>query len=77
MPIHYYHDVPIEENIVIVYNDQNNTFSEVLIDIHILEIYITLKVVSIHSHGVVTNWNSIKNYYNLYFVFLFLFTSYY
>jgi hypothetical protein len=39
---------------------------------------ITLKVVFIHSHRVVTSWNSIKMFRNLYFVFSFLFTfSYY
>jgi hypothetical protein len=37
--VHYYHDVPIEDNNAIVRNDQNDTFSETLIDIYILKVY--------------------------------------
>jgi hypothetical protein len=37
--IHYYHDVHIEDNNVTIRNDQNDTFSEALIDIYILKVY--------------------------------------
>ncbi len=37
--VHYYHDVPIEDNNVTVHNDQDDAFSETLIDVYILEIY--------------------------------------
>jgi hypothetical protein len=37
--VHYYHDVPIEDNNVTVCNDENDTFCETLIDIYILEVY--------------------------------------
>jgi hypothetical protein len=39
--VHYYHDVPIEFNHVLIHNDQNNAFSEKLIDVYILEVYNT------------------------------------
>ncbi len=38
MLIHYYHDVRVHDNNVIVRNDQNDTFSEALIDVYILEV---------------------------------------
>jgi hypothetical protein len=37
--VYYYHDVPIEDNNVTVRNDQNDTFSETIIDVYILEVY--------------------------------------
>ncbi len=39
VPIHYYHDVLIQDNDAIVYNDQNDAFSEALINVYILEVY--------------------------------------
>ncbi len=36
---YYYHDVHVEDNNATVCNDQNNTFDEVLIEVHILEVY--------------------------------------
>ncbi len=37
--VHYYHDVPIEDNNVIFCNDQNDAFSGTFIDVNILEVY--------------------------------------
>ncbi len=39
VPIHYYHDVLVQDNDVIVCNDQNDAFSEALINVYILEVY--------------------------------------
>jgi hypothetical protein len=39
VPIHYYHDVHIEDNNVTIRNDQNGTFNEALIDVYILKVY--------------------------------------
>ncbi len=36
MPIHYYRDVPIQDNNENVSNDQNDVFSKALIDVYIL-----------------------------------------
>jgi hypothetical protein len=36
--VHYDHDVPIQDNNATIYNDQNDTFNETLIDIYILEV---------------------------------------
>jgi hypothetical protein len=49
--VHYYHDVPIEDNNVIVCNDQNDAFSEALIDVHILEAYNPKGHVYSQPHG--------------------------
>ncbi len=37
--VHYYHDVPVDDNNVIIDNDQNETFNETLIDVYILKVY--------------------------------------
>jgi len=37
--VHYYHHVFVEFNSVHVHNDENNAFSDKLIDIYILEVY--------------------------------------
>jgi hypothetical protein len=47
--VHYYHDVPIEDNNAIVFNDQNNAFNEVFIDV-LTHKSTTIKVKSIHNH---------------------------
>ncbi len=39
VPSHYYHDVLIQDNDAIVYNDQNDAFSEALINVYILKVY--------------------------------------
>jgi hypothetical protein len=37
--VHYYHDVHVQDSNVTIHNDQNDTFSEALIDVYILEVY--------------------------------------
>jgi hypothetical protein len=37
--VHYYHDVLVEDNNATIYNGQNDAFSDVLVDLHIFEVY--------------------------------------
>ncbi len=37
--VHYYHDVHVEYNNVVVCNDKNETFSKTIVDVYILEVY--------------------------------------
>jgi hypothetical protein len=51
VPVHYYHDVHVEENNVIIHNDQNDVFSETLINVYILEVYNPKGCIYSQPHG--------------------------
>ncbi len=48
---HYYHDVHVEDNNVNVHNDQDDAYSETLIDVYILEVYNPKGHVYSQPHG--------------------------